>query len=115
MLGTIESFTLKLEALPEGVIIATDIVGVALRQHIEFTLKFGAVTNLKDVNPPLALAYPATLTIVPLRDDSLNLSLTYADGSGISSIRFDVSSDGNTLTETNSDLNDARVVFDKQP
>jgi beta-lactamase regulating signal transducer with metallopeptidase domain len=116
MLDSIESVTLGIKAASEGVAITSDLVAIrpVLRQHSEFALKFGVGTNLKDVNPIMGLAYPGTLTIVPVLENSLNLTVAYLDGSGFSNIRFDVSADGNTLTESFHERDDFRIVFDKR-
>jgi hypothetical protein len=97
------------------VTLTTELVGTrpVIRQHAEVTLKFGETTNLKDVNPLMGLAFPGTLIIVPISDNSLSLNVTYLDGSGVSSLRLEVSNDGKTMTESVR-APDLSIVFDRQ-
>src|SRR5262249_16249499 len=115
MIDSIESVTVKLAGASEGVAITTDLSlnRPLLRQHTEFALKFGVSAMLNDVNPFMAMAYPGTVTIVPVPDNVLNLTITYSDGSGSSVIRFEVSADGSTLTESLLP-DDLHIVFDRQ-
>jgi hypothetical protein len=116
MRDSIESMTVKLEPESDGVIINSDLIGIrpVLRQQSEFALKFGVPMSGKEVSPILGVAYPATVTMVPMSDNVLSLKITYLDGSGTQTLRFEVSSDGNTLTEVLPPPDNLRVVFDRQ-
>ena len=116
MLDSVASMTLKLEPASDGVIIKSDLIGVQpnVRQQSEFALKFGVPTNGKEVSPLLAVSYPATVTMIPTLNNVLSLTITYLDGSGSQTLRFAVSSDGNTLAEFLPPPNDMQVVFDRQ-
>ncbi|HLQ79247.1 MAG TPA: M56 family metallopeptidase [Terriglobia bacterium] len=116
MLDSVESITLKLEPASDGVILKGDLIGTNpnMRQHTEFALKFGVPTNGKDVSPILAVAYPATVNMVPISNNVLNLTITYLDGSGTQTLRFEVSSDGNALTEFLPPPDALRIAFDRQ-
>jgi beta-lactamase regulating signal transducer with metallopeptidase domain len=115
LLDSIESFALTLDSVPDGVTFTTELVGTrpVIRQHAEVTLKFGETTSLKDINPFMGVAFPGTLVIVPVSDNSLNLSVTYSNGSGVSSLHLLVSSDGRTMTESVR-APDLSIVFDRQ-
>jgi hypothetical protein len=116
MLDSVESVTVKLEPGPDGVIVKSDLVGIhpILRQQSEFSLKFGVPTSGKEVSPILGVAYPATVTMIPMSNNVLNLTITYLDGSGSQTLRFEVSNDGNTLTEFLPAPDDFRFVFQRQ-
>jgi hypothetical protein len=116
MLDSVESVTLTLEPASDGVVVRSDLMGIQpkVRQQSEFALRFGVPTSGKEVSPMLAVAYPATVTMIPMSNNVLSLTITYLDGSGTQTLRFEVSSDGNMLTEFLPTPNEVRVVFDRQ-
>jgi hypothetical protein len=52
--------------------------------------------------------------MIPMSNNVLNLTITYLDGSGSQTLRFEVSNDGNTLTEFLPAPDDFRFVFQRQ-
>jgi len=99
MLDSVESATVELEPGTDGVIVKRDLIGIhpVLRQQFKFSLKLGVPTSGKEVSPILGVAYPATVTVIPMSNNVLNLTINYLDGSGSQTPRFEVSNDGNTL------------------
>jgi beta-lactamase regulating signal transducer with metallopeptidase domain len=116
MLDLIDTVTTRLEATTEAMAITSDVIGTrpGSRHHGEGTIKFGVTTDLKDVFP-LFVAFPATVLVRPI-NDSLEIILDSARDRSTTTIRFDVSTDGNTLTESTppTPLDDFRIVFDRQ-
>jgi hypothetical protein len=116
MLDSIESVTLKFEPLSDGVTIKSELIGShpVLRQQSVFALKFGVPTSGKEISPIFAAAYPATVTMVPILDNGLSLTINYLNGSGSQTLRLEVSSDGNTLTEFVPSPNNFQFVFERE-
>ena len=116
MMDSIESVTVKLEPESDGVIVKFDLIGIqpVMRQQSQFALKFGVPTNGKEISPIFAMAYPATVTMVPALNNVLRLTITYLDGSGSQTLSFEVSSDGNTMTEFLPPPENFQFVFERQ-
>jgi beta-lactamase regulating signal transducer with metallopeptidase domain len=115
MLDSAESVTINLEARPDGMKARSVLIGINpdFRQQAEFALKFGVPTSGKEVSPIL-VAYPATVTMVPTSNNVLSLKISYLDGSGTQTLRFEVSKDGNTLTESLPPRTNTHLVFDRE-
>jgi beta-lactamase regulating signal transducer with metallopeptidase domain len=115
MLDSAESVTINLEPQPDGVKVRSVLIGINpdFRQQAEFALKFGVPTSGKEVSPILVV-YPATVTMVPTSNNVLSLRISYLDGSGTQTLRFEVSSDGNTLTESLPPGTNSQLVFDRE-
>jgi hypothetical protein len=114
-LDSIDTITWTLEAIPVGMKVSADIVGLATggRQRTELTIPFGVRLNLKDLNPIAALLPPTSVLVTPLGNDSLQVAMNWLQTQFSQDLRIEVSSDGNTLTETLSPPDDFRIVFDK--
>jgi len=76
MLHSVESATVELEPGTDGVIVKRDLIGIdrVLRQKLKFSLKLGVPTSGKEVSPILGVAYPATVTVIPMSNNVFNLT-----------------------------------------
>jgi beta-lactamase regulating signal transducer with metallopeptidase domain len=115
VLDSIDTITWTLEAIPVGMRVSADVVGLSTggRQRTELTIPFGVRLNLKDLNPIAALLPPTSVLVTPVGNDSLQVAMNWLQTQFSQDLRIDVSSDGNTLTETLSPPDDFRIVFDK--
>jgi beta-lactamase regulating signal transducer with metallopeptidase domain len=113
LIAAVESLTIRLERGPDGLQGMSELVGTrpGQRQRVEFSVPFGVRTDIKDVNLVAAMIGDGTILVTPVGDDALEVGIQ--QGPSSANGRFQVSDDGNTLTESVIP-GSLRIVFDRQ-
>src|SRR5262249_43990817 len=115
-----QTATMKLDPIDGSIKVSSEIVAsrLSLKQTMETTLPLGVRVDLNDIptflRNPGATALPGgTVVITSVAGESLQILFDWQAG-GRTVIRYDVSSDGNTMTVSVPPPDFARVVFERQ-